>query len=364
MTRAGFDDVVLLTGFPAFAARKMCEELLRGPERIFVHALVRMERLDEAKEVLDVLPLEQRQRVAFIVGDTSAIDFGLAREELRALTKEVDVIHHLAQVVRPGTNATTAYAVNVHGAREVTEIAALCPGLKCLVFHSLATVSGDRSGPVLETELDEGQGFRSEVEETLAHAERVLRQKATKLPIAIVRPTMICGDTQTGDVEQFDGPFFLLQLVLGAPPELPLPLPGRPETPLHLVPIDYVMKAAHAIGRDPRSPGRTFHIGDPSPHTLRRVLERIAAAGGRRGPHAFLPVNLTKALLRTPGIDRLARSPRSFLATLATPVTYSLANTTEILAETNIRCPPFESYVDGLVDHVQRSRAPIGPASP
>lgn len=357
MTRAGFDDVVLLTGFPAFAARKMCEELLRGPERVFVHALVRQERLAEAKELLDLLPLEQRQRVAFVLGDTSAIDFGLSRDELRALTPEVDVIHHLAQLVRPGANALTAYAVNVHGAREVTEIAALCPGLKCLVYHSAASVSGDRSGPVLESELDEGQGFRSEIEETLAHGERVVRQKAAKLPIAVVRPTMICGDTQTGDVENFDGPYFLLQLVLGASPELPLPLPGRPDTPLHLVPIDYVVKAAHAIGRDPRSPGRTFHLGDPTPLTLRRVLERIAAAGGRRGPHAFLPVNLTKALLRTRGLDRLARSPRAFLETLATPVTYSLANTTEILAGTDVRCPPFESYVDGLVDYVQNLRA-------
>ena len=356
MTRAGYDDVVLLTGFPAFAARKMCEELLRGPERAFVHAIVRQERLAEATEALDELPLEQRQRVAFTLGDTSAIDFGLSREELGALTPEIDVIHHLAQVVRPGASATTAYAVNVHGAREVTEIAALCRGLRCLVYHSAASVSGDRSGPVLEGELDEGQGFRSEIEETLAHGERVVRQKATKLPVAVVRPTMICGDTQTGDVEHFDGPYFLLQLVLGASPELPLPLPGRPDTPLHLVPIDYVVKAARAIGRNARSPGRTFHLGDPSPLTLRHVLERIAVAGGRRGPHAFLPVNLTKALLRTRGIDRLARSPRSFLETLATPVTYSLANTTEILAGTDVRCPPFESYVDGLVDYVQRLR--------
>jgi len=28
VARAGYDEVVLLTGFPAFAARKMCEELV------------------------------------------------------------------------------------------------------------------------------------------------------------------------------------------------------------------------------------------------------------------------------------------------------------------------------------------------
>ena len=60
-----------------------------------------------------------------------------------------------------------------------------------------------------------------------------------------------------------------------------------------------------------------------------------------------------KALLRTPGLDRFAKSPRAFLDALATPVVYSFANTTELLADTPIRCPPFESYVEGLVEFVQ-----------
>src|SRR4029077_8274052 len=109
----------------------------------------------------------------------------------------------------------------------------------------------------------------------------------------------------------------------------------------------------HAIGRDPRSPGHTFHIGDPTPLTARRVFELVASAGGRRGPRGFLPANLTKALLRTPGLDRLAKSPRAFLDARATRVTYSCAGAAEILADTPVRCPPFESYVEGLVEYVK-----------
>ena len=67
----------------------------------------------------------------------------------------------------------------------------------------------------------------------------------------------------------------------------------------------------------------------------------------------FIPANLTKALLRTPGIERFAKSPRAFLEALGTDVTYSAANTSEVLAATDIRCPPFESYVERLVDYVQ-----------
>jgi nucleoside-diphosphate-sugar epimerase len=142
-------------------------------------------------------------------------------------------------------------------------------------------------------------------------------------------------------------------LLVTSPTDFPLPLPGRAETLLHLVPVDYVVRAASAIGRDPRAPGRTFHVGDPSPLTAKRVFDLVAQVGGRRMPRGFISANLTKAILRTPGIDRLARSPRAFLDALATPVTYSFANTAELLADTDVRCPPFESYVDRLVDYVQ-----------
>ena len=57
MTRPGYDEVVLLTGFPSFAARKMCEEILRSGKRTLVHAIVHAKLESEAREALDALPL-------------------------------------------------------------------------------------------------------------------------------------------------------------------------------------------------------------------------------------------------------------------------------------------------------------------
>jgi thioester reductase-like protein len=355
MPRSGYDEVVLLTGFPSFAARKMCEELVRGPQRTLVHAIVRAKVQAEAEEALDGLPLEQRRRVNLIEGDAASMDLGLSGAELKSLTPEVDFIHHMAQVSYLGADKKLASQVNVNGAREILEVASLCKSLKCLVHHSTTQVSGDRIGLVREDELEKGQSFRNDVEETLWRGERIVKTEMArgKIPIAIVRPTIVVGDSQTGEVDRFDGPYFLILLIVTSPPDFPLPLPGRGDALLHLVPIDYVVRAARAIGRDPRAPGRTFHIGDPSPLTVRRVFELVATAGGRRSPRGFLPANLTKALLRTPGLDRLAKSPRAFLDALATPVSYSFANTTELLADTDVRCPPFESYVEGIVEYVQ-----------
>jgi thioester reductase-like protein len=353
MTRAGFDEVVLLTGFPSFAARKMCEEILRTGPGTLVHAIVQHSAEAEARDALDGLPLEQRGRVNLIEGDASSMDLGLSGSELASLTPEIDRIHHMAHVSSLGADRKVAERVNVGGAREVLEVARICRSLKCLVYHSTAHVSGDRTGLVLEGELEKGQGFRNVVEETLARGEKMMRAAMPKLPICVVRPTIVVGDSQTGEVDREGGPYFLMLLIVTSPAELPLALPGRPEASMHLVPVDYYVRAACALGRDARAPGRTFHVGDPSPLTAKRVLELVASAGGRRSPRGFIPANLTKALLRTPGLDRIAKGPRAFLDALATPVSYSFANTSELLADSDVRCPPFESYVEGLVEYVQ-----------
>jgi thioester reductase-like protein len=353
MTRPGYDEVVLLTGFPSFAARKMCEELLSTGPRTFIHAVVPAKAEADARAALDALSSEQRGRVNLLEGDAAAMDLGLSGAELKALAPEIDRIHHMAQISDLGADRKLAEQVNVGGAAEILEIAKVCPSLKCLLYHSTAHVSGGRPGLVLESDLERGQQFRNVVEETLARGEKLMRAAMSKLPIGVLRPTILVGDSRTGEVDRFDGPYFLILLIVTAPPDLPVALPGRPDAALHLVPVDYYARAACAIGRDPRAPGRTFHVGDPAPLTAKRVFELVAAAGGRQGPRGFLPTNLTKALLRTPGVERIAKGPRAFLDALATPVSYSFANTTELLADTEVRCPPLESYIDGLVEYVQ-----------
>lgn len=353
MTRRGYDEVVLLTGYPSFAARKMCEELVRSGARTLVHAVVSQRQEAEARAALAGLTPEQRGRVNLLEGDAAAMDLGLSGAELASIAPDIDCIHHMAHVAAVGTDRKVAERVNVGGARELLEVAAVCTSLRCAVFHSSAQVSGDRAGLVLEDDLDKGQAFRNVVEETLARGEKMMRAAMSRLPVCVVRSTVVVGDSRTFEVDPKSGPYFLLLLIMTSPPDFPLPFPARLDSFLHLVPVDYYVRAACTLGRDARAPGRTCHIGDPAKLTTKRVFELMASAGGRRTPRGFLPANLTKALLRAPGIDRLARSPRAFLDALATPASYSFANTSELLADTDVRCPPFESYVDGLVEHVQ-----------
>jgi thioester reductase-like protein len=352
--RRGYKDTVLVTGFPSFRARKMVEHILAVEPKTLVYAVVRSSFAKEGEAVLAALPKAQRERLVIIEGDAASMDLGLSGSEYRQLASEIDRVHHMAQFTYRGVQSEMAEHVNIGAMREIIELARCCGNIKSIVVHSSAMVSGNREGLVREEELSHGQQFHSPVEETLARAERIARQSMAQLPITVVRPTQIVGDSTTGEIDRFDGPYLLILLIVSSPQELPVPLPTRGEALLHLVPIDYVVRAAHYIGLVPEARGRTFHLADPRPLTVRRVFELVAQTGGKRLPGGFIPTRVTKALLSAPGIGLFAKSPRAFVDTLATPVRYDTHNTDDILSGSDIHCPAFESYVDALVSFVRR----------
>jgi thioester reductase-like protein len=301
------------------------------------------------------LPPQQRARIRIIEGDASAIDMGLSRTELDQLWAELTHIHHCAQITHFGVDRATAEQVNVQGALEAVELATHCGRLQCLVLHSKVSVSGDRVGTVFERQLDEGQGFRNVVEETKARAEKVVRGAMDRLPATVARAATIVGDSVTGEVERFEGLYPFMLLVATSPADLPLPLPARGEELLNLVPVDWVAHAAVAIGRDRRAHGKTFHLSDPNPVTVRGLFDQLAEALGRPPMRGSIPAPLAKMLLSFPGLERIARTPRAFLDLLTTQVTYDRCGAEELLTSLGVpACPAFASYVGKLAACVKR----------
>ncbi len=347
----------LLLGFPSFRAARILDVLLDDAHApagkgVRVHAIVHEKLRSACEDALARLPEPKRSAVNVIAGDAGAIDMGLSGAEFRMLAREVDVIHHAAQVSYPGADRRAAEYLNVGAMREVLELAEAATSLRACVVHSSASVSGDRVGLVREEELDCGQRFPSVVDETLARAERMARAAMSKVPLVVLRPGFVVGDSKTGEAERLDGPYLLFLLLLAAPPGVVPPVPTRADARLHVVPVDWLAEVSVRLSREPRAIGRTIHLCEENPPSVRDVVDLVARAGGRRAPRGFLPANLTKALLRAPGLERLVRSPRAFLDALATPVVYDRTAARELLAEQP--CPPFASYVDALVGHVRR----------
>ncbi|MGK3990416.1 SDR family oxidoreductase [Sorangium sp. So ce136] len=353
MPRPGYDSVVLITGFPSFIARKMLHHILASEPRTLVYAVVLAKSSLQASAERDALPAADRDRLVLLEGDVAAMDLGLSGVEFRQLARELDRIHHLAYLSHAGAERSAAHALNVVGTAEVLELARACASLQCLVHQSTAFVAGDRTGTVYEDDLEAGQAFRNPVEETRMRAEVLVRRAMRHVPVAVVRPTTVVGDSTTGEIDRLDGLYLLVLLIMAAPADIAIPMPGRGDVPLNIVPIDFVVRATHAIGLHRLAPRRTFHVADPHPLSARRVFDLVARASGRRAARGHIPSNLAKALLRTPGLERFVRSPRAFVEQLMTPVRYDARNADLVLGGAGIGCPPFESYVDVLVGAVQ-----------
>lgn len=344
----------LLTGFPAFSARRMARRVLEEEPGAQLLLLVREKFREEAGRFHEDLPGDLRRRLEILDGDITHMDLGLSGSEWRDLADRIVRILHLASIYFVGVERAVVEAVNLRGTEEVLELAAACTKLERLVHFSTTHVSGDRRGLVLEEELEMGQAFRNHYEETKFRAERLVRRAGERgLPVTILRPGVVVGDSRTGEIDRLDGPYHLIRMIVASPLDVTPPLPARGDSPLHLVPIDYVVDAAHAILRRPDSVGRTYHLVDPNPMPARQVFERVAKAAGRRLPRGFVPAALSRMLFRAPMVERFVRSPLAFVETLATDVDYSDRNTREALRGTGIVCPAFDSYVEALVEHVQ-----------
>ena len=346
-------EVVLVTGFPAFTARRMIGRVLTADPEARVFVLARPKFADAAREMARSLPGQQGARIEVVEGDVCHMDLGLSGPEYRMLASEVTTIHHMAGIYYMGVNRATARRVNIDGTRGVLELASEAVRLRRMIHWSTAAVSGKRKGVVLEEELDQGQSFHNFYEETKFEAEKLAQGAQRRLPLTILRPGVIVGDSRTGEIDKLDGPYYLVVLIATHTLQLRVPLPGRGTAPLNLVPVNYVISAGYHLGLDERAAGRTFHLTDPNPLPARRVYELVAEQSQNKLARGFLPTGLAKTLLRAPGAGRLARAPLSFLEAFDRQCFYNSRHAADLLEVAGIRCPRFDSYVDNLVQFVR-----------
>ncbi len=344
--------VHLVTGYPGFIGkrlvRRLTEDALRGSGRVIL--LVQPKNAAAARQDLGALGAEVAEVVE---GDVEQMHLGLSGAEWKAFAREVTDVWHLAARTWLGASRVELRRVNLEGTRNVLELARAARDLSRLNHFSTAYVSGDRVGVILEDELAMGQRFHNAYEETKYQAELLVRRAQADLPATIYRPSIVVGDSRTGEIDRFEGPYALAILLVASPLAVPLPLPGDAVAPLNVVPVDFVADAAIAIGANPAAAGRTVHLVDPAPLSARRVYEMIAARAGKKLPVASVPARAVQALLQLPLLERLARGHSPAIEYVNHLAIYNCRNLLELLDGTSIRCPPIASYLDRLIEFVK-----------
>jgi len=302
----------LVTGGTGLIGRRLLARLLRRDDAE-VYALVREQSVGRLQQAM--AGVEGGSRVTPLTGDLTLDSLGLSAATRKRLRGKVDHVVHVAALYDMTAGDERNQQVNVEGTRRVVELAQdLRAG--CLHHVSSVAVAGDTTGVFTEDMFDEGQNLPSPHHATKFEAEALVR--AASVPWRVYRPSVVVGDSWTGEMDKVDGPYYLFPTIawiseLPAAGAVPIVSPDLGAT--NVVPVDYVVEALDALIHKPGLDSRAFHLTHPRPQPLVDVYNAFARAAGGPVVRVALPSlpgaatllrQATGLLARVPGVRQVA----------------------------------------------------------
>lgn len=348
------EETIFLTGFPGFIAGRLVKRLARLEARFLL--LVQPAFLERARQEIARIAEETGaplSRFSIIEGDITKPDLGMEPSELDAARNETTTLFHLAAIYDLAVAGDVAQLVNVEGTRNVNHFARSLKNLRRYHYVSTCYVAGKRTGLILETELRHDAGFRNHYEETKYLAEIEVDALKSELPVTIHRPSVVCGDSRTGETAKYDGIYYLIQYLRMSPRLLSLINIGNRNVSLNLVPVDFIVEAIAAIAQDERAIGATVQLADPNPLTTHDLFEAIARALAGRSSRFTIPAKLVRPSLMLPFSPAITGLPRAGVPYFFLDQIYDTTRARTLLEPHGITCPPFPTYVNALIDFVE-----------
>ena len=193
-----------VTGATGFIGRHLVELLLEREGTIYV--LVRegsRGRLEELRAAWGV----DESRVVPVVGDLSQRRLGVSDEDLERLRGEVDHLFHLAAIYDLQASGESQRVANVEGTRHMVQFAEAVEA-GCVHQVSSIAAAGLYKGTWREDMFEEAQNLDTNPYFRTKHeAEGVVRNECSR-PWRIYRPGIVVGDSETGEMDKIDGPYY------------------------------------------------------------------------------------------------------------------------------------------------------------
>jgi len=339
--------LVFFTGFPGFIGKRLVSRLLRDDAELRVATLVEERMADDARNCAE--QFDASDRIEVIVGDIGERRLGLDDAAYDRLVGETTQAYHLAAIYNLAVPFELAQRVNVDGTGNVLDLCARAANLERLNYVSTAYVAGMRTGVVYEHELIMGQEHKNHYESTKFQAEVWVREWMDKVPTTIYRPAIVVGDSQTGETQKFDGPYYILRTFqrMG---RAPLAQFGRSEASFNVVPVDFIVDAMTAAAKDPEAVGETLHLVDPDPVTAAELFRALAREYTEREPKVRVPPKMVQNSLRFSAVSKAFHgAPPESIEYLNHPVTFDTRRAEALLERSGVRCPRFDEYVGNMV---------------
>ncbi|MBU9888960.1 MAG: SDR family oxidoreductase [Candidatus Omnitrophica bacterium] len=339
-------ELIFLTGATGVLGQDLVKELLETTKAdiaILARAKGRNSHADRAAKILKGVGLDRHlgARIRVVEGDVTHHKFGVRKDDLDFLERECEVFYHIAALTALNGTEKECQAINVGGTEHALELAwdlRKKGRLKRFVYFSTAFVAGSVwKHCSKEDVLPQSPVFANYYESSKYKAETKVREAMAKgLPTTVIRPSIVVGHSETGEVSDFNViyPFFKL-FAHGAISKLPT----RLENTFNIVPIDFVIKATCAIVSNPKSINRAFHLVAPHPPTIGMLLKLAKEEYPRVPPIEIIdPKEFRKSKL-PPQEQMVFAIMEPYLGYLNGQLTFDVTNTREILRGTEILLP-------------------------
>jgi thioester reductase-like protein len=346
-----FSETIFLTGFPGFIAAHLAARLASEKKQFLL--LVQPQFLEKAALEVERIAVETgtpEENFWLVEGDVTLPSLGISPEDTEFIRSETTDVFHLAALYDLGVDRELARKVNFEGTKNVNEFVKTIANLRRYNYVSTCYVAGKREGVIYENELEHSAGFRNYYEETKYLAEMEAEKLKGELPVTIFRPSIVCGDSRTGETAKYDGVYYLIKYLRKFPKLLSLVNIGNSKVELNLVPVDFVVDGIAALSKDERAVGKTIQLADPAPLTTEETFNVLAKtlAGGRS--LVTLPLKLSEWLMMLPFMPPVSGLPHFGVPYFFIKQTYDTKTAGELLAPYGITCPRFSSYVQILCD--------------
>ena len=296
-----------VTGATGFIGKRLVKKLLERKGTV-VHFLIRPESADKVAALRSYWGVGASRAIP-VHGDLTAKKLGVSAADVKALKGQIDHFFHLAAVYDLAADVETQVAVNIDGTRNTVDLAR---AIDAGHFHHVSSIAaaGLYEGVFREDMFDEAEGLDHPYFQTKHESEKIVRHEG-KLAWTVYRPAMVVGDSQTGEMDKIDGPYYFFKVIQRLRQILPpwMPSVGLEGGRVNIVPVDFVVDALAAISHQEGIAKRCFHLVDPVGYRVGDVLDIFSRAAHAPRMNLFINAALLGFIPRGVRKGLMALSP-------------------------------------------------------
>jgi len=360
-----------VTGATGFIGKRLVKKLLERKGAV-VHFLIRKESADKVADLRSFWGVGPARAIP-VFGDLTAKKLGVSADDVKKLKGQIDYFYHLAAVYDLSADEETQVAVNIEGTRNTVDLA---KAIDAGHFHHVSSIAaaGLYEGVFREDMFEEAEGLDHPYFQTKHESEKIVRQDC-KVPWTVYRPAMVVGDSQTGEMDKIDGPYYFFKLIQRLRQLLPpwMPTVGLEGGRVNIVPVDFVVNALNVISHQKDITKKCYHLVDPVGYRVGDVLDIFS-----RAAHAprmnlfvnaallgFIPKSVKKSLMALAPVRRVRNAvmkdlglPEDMLTFVNYPTRFDCRETMAALKGSGVTCPNLKDYAWRLWDYWERNLDP------